>query len=361
MALVLAGVFGCTGLAIDIGRMFSARNEAQAYCDSAATAAAMDLDGTTTGIARAQASVANSPNRWNFATSSLTNTSVTFATSPAGPWVASPNPASGYIYAQVTATAPVALYFLPVVTAQSRFNIVTTAAAGQIPLTTLARGVAPYTAVSTNTTGPMFGLVVEQSYDLQWPQYNDTRAQCGPDKPDKCFVSPPCSGDSEASRAAVVANWGSSISGYWGSTSNSGISSAILDLVQLAPLTVGINLFPYLSTGNKASEAGYLDQRASQDTDTTHNTVSTYLSSGTHNGRRLIPVVVVDPVDPSHTNVTGYGQFLLMANGSPSDYYVKTTNGNDPYCAVYAGPYNIGGLGPGAGGTTGASTVRLIQ
>lgn len=44
MALVLVGVFGCTGLAIDIGRMFSARNEAQAYCDSAATAAAMDLD-----------------------------------------------------------------------------------------------------------------------------------------------------------------------------------------------------------------------------------------------------------------------------------------------------------------------------
>ncbi|MCX6631306.1 MAG: hypothetical protein NTW28_27150 [Candidatus Solibacter sp.] len=246
-------------------------------------------------------------------------------------------------------------------TAQTRFNVVTTAAAGQIPLTTLARGVAPYTAVSTNTTGPMFGLVVGNSYDLQWPQYNAARAHCGPAQPEKCFNSPPCSGDSEASLTAVVSNWGSSISGYWGSTSNSGISAAILDLVQLAPLTVGANLFPYMSTGNKASEAGYLDQRASQDTDTTHNIVSTYLSSGTHNGRRLIPVAVVNPSSPSTTTVSVYGQFLLMANGSPSDYYIKKTNGNDPYCAVYAGPYNIGGLGPGAGGTTGASTKRLIQ
>jgi Flp pilus assembly protein TadG len=43
MALVAASVFGCTGLAIDLGRMFVVKNEAQAYCDSAATAAILDL------------------------------------------------------------------------------------------------------------------------------------------------------------------------------------------------------------------------------------------------------------------------------------------------------------------------------
>ena len=124
---------------------------------------------------------------------------------------------------------------------------------------------------------------------------------------------------------------------------------------------VGTNIQPVLSNGTKASEAGYLDQRASQDTDTTDNTVSAYLAA-VHNGRRLIPVPIVDPVDPNHTNVIGYAQFLLLANGpGTSDYYKKTTNGNDPFCAIYAGSYNIGSTGPGAGGSTGASRVKLVQ
>jgi hypothetical protein len=360
MALVTVGIFACTGLAVDVGRILIAKNEAQSYCDAAAIAAAVALDGTSTGIARAQASVANSANRWNFGSSTFQNTSITFAAESTGPWQANPSPA-GNVYVRVAATAPVALYFLPLVMAQTTFNVVATAAAGQVPINSLSRGIAPYTAVSTNDTGPNFGLVVGELYDLQWPQYNGTRAHCGPGSPEKCFNSPPCSGDSVASLAAVVSNWGSSINGYWGDGANSAIAAEILDLVQLAPVAVGTNIHPYLSNGNKSSEARYLDERASQDRDTTNNTLSTYLSSSTHNGRRLIPVIIVNPSSPTQTTVIGYGQFLLKANGSPSDYYVKTTNGNDPFCAVYAGPYNIGSVGAGAAGTTGASVVRLIQ
>lgn len=363
MALAAAGVFGVVGLAVDVGRMFIAKNETQAYCDSAALAAALALDGTTTGIARAHTAVTASANHWNFGTTSVSNPSATFSTAAAGPWVASPNPATGYRYARVTATVPVPLYFLPLVVAQNTFNLVSSAEAGQIAITSFTRGVAPYTAVSTNTTGPSFGLIPGESYDIQWPQYNDTRAHCGtilPNTPDKCFNSPPCSGDIAASLMAVVSNWGASFDGYWGG-SNSQIAGEILDLIQLEPVAVGTNIDPLLSNGNKASEAGYLDQRANQDTDTADNTLPAYLASTVHNGRRLIPVIVVDPVNPTHTNVTGYGMFLLLTNGSPSDYYVKKTNGNDPYCAIYAGPYNIGGIGPGAGGTTGASAVRLVQ
>ena len=364
MALAAVGVFAVVGLAVDVGRMFIAKNETQAYCDSAALAAALALDGTTTGIARAHAAVTASANHWNFGTTSISNSSATFSTAAAGPWVASPNPATGYRYARVTATVPVALYFLPLVVAKSTFSLVSSAAAGQIAITSFKRGVAPYTAVSTNTTGPSFGLVVGNSYDIQWPQYNNTRAHCGPilpNTPEKCFNSPPCSGDSEATLIAVVSNWAASIDGFWGGGSNSLIAAEVLDLVQLEPVAVGTNIYPFLSNGNKASEAGYLDQRANQDTDISDSTVTAYLASSVHNGRRLIPVIIVDPSDPTHTNVSGYGMFLLLTNGSPSDYYVKKTNGNDPYCAIYAGPYNIGGIGPGAGGTTGASAVRLVQ
>jgi hypothetical protein len=71
--------------------------------------------------------------------------------------------------------------------------------------------------------------------------------------------------------------------------------------------------------------------------------------------------VIVNPVDSTHTNVVGYGQFFLYANGAGTNYYKKNTNGNDPFCAVYAGPYNIGSLSPGAGGSTGATWVKLVD
>jgi hypothetical protein len=361
MALTTAGVFGVAGLAVDIGRMFIVKNEVQVYCDAAAVAAAMVLDGAGTGLSRAGSAVTASTNKWNFDTASVSGASVTFATSAAGPWLANPNPATGYSYARVTASALVPLYFLPLVTGQSSFAVTATAAAAQVPISSLSRGLAPYTAVSTDTTGPDFGLAVGTSYTIHWPTYNGNRHGCDQNNPDKCFNSPPCDGDSSASQWAVVSNWGSQYHGYWGSNSAAQIAAEVLNTVQLTPLAIGDNLDGFLTPGNKQSEAGYLDQRASQDTNTSDATPSAYLASASHNGRRLLPVAIVDPVDPQHTTVIGYGQFLLQTNGSPSDYYKKNTNGNSPYCAMYVGPYNIGSPDPGTGGSTGASSVRLVQ
>src|SRR4029077_3553917 len=122
---------------------------------------------------------------------------------------------------------------------------------------------------------------------------------------------------------AVVQNWGSQYHGYWGSSSASDIAAEVMNTIQLAPVTIGDNMDALLTPGNKQSEAGYLDQRASQDTNTSDATPSDYLASASHNGRRLLPVAIVDPVDPEHTTVIGFGQFLLQANGSPSNYYKK--------------------------------------
>ena len=98
-----------------------------------------------------------------------------------------------------------------------------------------------------------------------------------------------------------------------------------------------------------------------QDVDTTDNTVAAYLAAA-HNGQRLLAVPVVDPTDPSTTSVIGYGVFLLLANGpGTSNYYKSSTNGNDPYCAIYAGTYNVGSPDPGAGGASGGSRVKLVQ
>ena len=361
MALTAVGVLGFVGLAVDIGRMFIVKNESQAFCDAAAVAAAMVLNGASTGINQAVSKVATSPNKWNFGSTSVSTPVVSFATAAAGPWLTNPSPAVGYAYVRVTATVPMQLFFLPLVTGQRIFNVISTAVAAQVPITSLSWGASPYTAISTTPAANNFGFVIGNSYDIQWPTYNGNRAGCAPGNPDKCFNSPPCSGDPGASLSAVVANWGAKHSGYWGSNSNSLIAAEVLNTVQMAPIAIGTNLDPLLTAGNKQSEAGYLDQRASQDTDTSDATPSLYLANASHNGRRLLPVAIANPIDPTHTTVIGFGQFLLSTNGSPSDFYVKSANGNSPFCAVYAGPYNIGSSGPGAGGATGASSVRLME
>jgi len=361
MALTSAAVFGLVGLAVDVGRMFVAKNELQVYCDAAATSAAMMLDGTTAGISRATDAVGASANKWNFDTSTITNPSVLFANSASGPWIPSPNPAAGYSLVKVTASASVSLYFIPILTGQGTFTVTATAAAGQIPLTSLGQGLAPYTAVSTSGTAPSFGFVVGGSYTVHWPTFNGNRSGCDDSNPDKCFNSPPCADDSLSSQTAVVDDWGSQYHGYWGSNSNSAITSSVLDDIQLAPISIGMNIDPLLSSGDKAAEAGTLDTRVNQDTDTTDNTPSSYLANSSHNGRRLLPVAIVTPVDPSHTTVIGFGVFLLLSNGSPSDYYKTNTNGNSPYCALYVGPYTIGASGPGVGGSSGGANVELVQ
>jgi hypothetical protein len=356
-------MIGAVGLAVDVGKMFISKNETQTFSDAAALSAALSLDGTTTGIANAQTAVANSTNTWNLGNTkiSTTNPTVEFATSATGPWLAGPNPATGYNYVRVTATVSQNLYLLPVILpSKTAQDVVSRAVAGQIPITGFTRGLAPFSAVSTSNTPPNFGLTIGNSYDIQWPQFNDTRAGCGPGNPDKCFNQNPCPGDSKASEVAVVNNWASSNSGYWGSTSNSSIEQEVLDLIQLEAVSVGTNIMPVLTNGTKASEAGYLDERASQDIESSDNDVSAYLSHP-HNGRRLIAVPVVDPISPTNTTVIGYAQFLLFTNGSTSNYYTRNTNGNDPFCALYAGTYNIGSMGGGAGGSTGATRVKLVQ
>ncbi len=359
MAASAIALIAVLGLAVDVGRMFIAKNEAQAYCDAAALAGALKLDGTTTGIANATTAAQNVPDKWNLNSTSVSSPAIQFGTSISGPWVSSPSPATGYTYVQVSANVPLALLFLPMVVAQSTSNITAHAIAAQVSTNTIPQGLAPYSAVSTNTTGPNFGMVVGNSYDVQWPQFNGSRAGCGPSNPARCFNTPPCSGDPVSSQLAVVNNWGSSNNGYWGSNSNSVIGQELLDNIQMQTVSVGTNIAPVLTNGNKNSEAIYLDQRASEDINGTDNTVPTYFADP-NNLRRLIAVPIVDPTSATSTSVLGYGSFLIYTNGLPSNYYQKNTNGNSPFCAMYAGPYNAGG-GVGTGGQNGATYVRLMQ
>lgn len=56
------------GLAVDVGRIYVVKNEAQAYADAAALLAAREWDGTGAGEDRARHALDRSPNRWDFGT-----------------------------------------------------------------------------------------------------------------------------------------------------------------------------------------------------------------------------------------------------------------------------------------------------
>src|SRR5207302_1736645 len=91
VTLSILFLLGVAGLAVDIGRMYIAKSEAQSFCDAAAISAAVKLDGTVDGITAAQTAVTNSFQLpWNFGLDKITTPQVEFATTAAGPWSATP-------------------------------------------------------------------------------------------------------------------------------------------------------------------------------------------------------------------------------------------------------------------------------
>ena len=169
MAVASIGLIGVIGMAVDVGRAFVAKNETQAFCDAASLAAALKLDGTSSGITNAKAAVTSSTNAWHMDSTSVPAPTVDFATSSSGPWVVTPSPASGYNYVRIQSTVSLPLFFVPVVTSwftqTARYNqsVNTAAIAAQLPVTAFKRGLAPYTAVTTTPLAANFGLVLGNS------------------------------------------------------------------------------------------------------------------------------------------------------------------------------------------------------
>jgi len=149
--------------------VYIARNETQAYVDAASLTAALELDGSTGGISRASATLPLSTNRWNLGSTAFAGTQMDFGMDATGPWMASPNPASGYRYVRVRATATVPLFFLPIVVAAQSSVVNATAVAGQLPKTDFSEGVFPFSPFAHNGGDPNFGYTPGTHYTLRWP------------------------------------------------------------------------------------------------------------------------------------------------------------------------------------------------
>ncbi|MBI2685022.1 MAG: hypothetical protein HYX27_01805 [Acidobacteria bacterium] len=338
-------LLGAVGLAVDLGRMYITRGEAQTFADSAALSAVLELDSTSQGITRAQSAVTNDPNRNTFGTTAFTGTTVEFATSSAGPWSANPANANGYAFVRVNATVSVPIYFLALAVSRTSTNVVAAAVAGQVPKTTFGQGLFPFSPYAHNLTPPDFGLELGKLYTLRWPsnpkQGNGNGANV-------------CQGDNTQAMVNVAQAAGGSERGYIEDTSASLIRATIVDDYQSVFRTVGDLVT--MTGGAKQSQLDSLDTRILQDSDTTATNYASY----TGNGRRIIAAPINDGGTPvgSNNRIVGIGAFLLVPTGEYGN------GGNQAWCAEYLGCWLQGSSHRCAvgGGTAaaGAYVARLV-
>ena len=88
-AVSAVAIFGMAGLAVDVGRVYIAKNEAQSYADSAALYAAQQLNGTSAGLTAADTAVANDPQKWGFATTAFSGTTTEYSVDGSTGWATS--------------------------------------------------------------------------------------------------------------------------------------------------------------------------------------------------------------------------------------------------------------------------------
>src|SRR5690349_19131522 len=122
-AVLTIVLFALLGMAVDLGRMFIIKHEAQVFTDADALAGAVKLDGTQAGIIASNNAVDPGTNKWNMGTQGFSvvgaaSYTTKFSNSVSGPWVAAgsvPVNATGYVYVKVTAALTVPVYFIGVV------------------------------------------------------------------------------------------------------------------------------------------------------------------------------------------------------------------------------------------------------
>jgi hypothetical protein len=342
-AFSLVGLIGITGLAIDLGRMYVAKNEAQTYADAAALRAALELDGTAGGFQRARDAVGQSPNRWNFANSSFSGTLVEFSQSSSGPWEANPPSAAGYRFVRVRASAAVPISFLQVLGQGRTKPVSAQAAAGQIPKYGFREGLFPFSPFAHDAASPPnFGLVRGRRYTLRWA------ASPGLNKPQTL-----CPGDAVQAVIDVATAGGGEERGYIEQTSASVIRETIVADYQTVFRQIGDSVV--MTGGAKQTMRDALVERVRQDSDTTSSSFAEYIANGAGNGRRIV-AAPINLGQPGGYRIVQIGAFFLLT----PDAYLSAMGGNKPFCAEYIGPYVQGSTREGAG-DPGYYVVRLIE
>ncbi len=358
-ALSALVIIGMVGVSVDVGRAYIAKSEGQVFSDSAALSAALELDGTPAGLARARAQVAANTNKWNFNTSSFGTVTTSFSQSISGPWEENPASAAGYLYAKASTSANVPVFFMGMFrnaqhgSAPSSFTtpVNTAAVAGQELKTTFSEGLFPFSPLAHNGTGPTYGLTPALPgppqteggiYTFRWAA-NPKLTGNNPNV---------CQDDRTQSMIDLAQSGNGSERGYIEDTSASVIRQAIGGDAQTVTRSIGDTV--NMTGGAKGTERTAIANRIASDTNSTAATYWDYVNSGTGNGQRIV-AMPINSGAPNYTIVQIGAFFLLPANN-------YSQSGNTAWCAEYIGAYVQGGKA-GVTGTSaaGAYVVRLVQ
>ena len=351
------------GLALDLGRVYIAKNETQSFTDTAALAAALALNDANFTAAKDAVS-GNTKNRWNMGTSSFVDSSVTTEFAQALPanasrpdpdtWSAAPPTAEGYMFVRVTASVAVHLFILPVAGANQAQLVRAASVAGQVPLTSFSSGLLPFSPMlhaSAVADNPPFGMVVGRSYTLRYPGA-------------ATFASSElCAGDQDDSAFLTVANkQAPEERGFYQDARESAPGAAVVDGFMKLPV-----IFPgkiTMSGGAVDAALIALNERINFDTDHLSTTYVQYQANVFNgkrvgNGFRLVGAPVNSgPAGGGARDIAGFGGFFLSSS-SANVYY--SAGDNIPWCAEYYGVWNKAGQGAGPGTHGVAYASVLVQ
>jgi len=353
MALCVTALFGTAGLAIDLGRMYIAKNEAQSFADFSAMTAVRELDGTNEGLDRARSVVASSEMKWGFQTTNYSDTIIEFSSDSVS-WDPNPGSSADQRYVRVTAQIlSIPMYFIRMAGGDTG-TVRARAAAGQESVTSFppgSVGTLPFAPLAHNPAqtpynggctagGSCFGFNPGDIITLRWPANKNVGVG-----PNMCPAD-----NAEEWINLATENGKTSDRGYIQETSANAIREAIEDDRVNYSVTLGqpVNM----TGGSKQSQSSSLENRAMQDTDTTSTTYAQYLANGEGNGRRVGVVPIVSA--QSNFRVVGFATIFLPVS--------QPSNPNQSFCAEYVdftylqGSTTGGGAGPG-----GVYTMRLVE
>ena len=394
MAVTAAAIslIGAAGLAIDLGRVYIARNEAQSFVDFGALYGATALDGTADGIAKARNNAQTMPLKWQFNNTAFPTPAVRFSTDGAS-WDPNPSNPVGIKYIEVISQINnIDLYLIPVVTQILQGSVAARAVAKQTLQTTAAPGQGLGTLP--------FALFSKAASDVP------AGVACGSPNPGTCVLgykpgdivtlrwgsndkSPTCTDDSNPDWVNYVNNVKhSSDRGYIQDTSSSAIRDAILSGNVDYTVTLGSPVD--LTGGAKSTQAQSLEDRAATDLPEGRAVCPsdpTFYARGPWTVTNLAGTSFTDTfcfqaymhldkngmANPDHqrndmrigvvpiadlnagNNVVGFAKVFLPLNQDQS--------GNKPLCAQYMGPSAPAGDNGSGGppGTTGIPIIRLTE
>jgi hypothetical protein len=341
MGVCLIMLFGMLGLIFDLGRSFITKNEAQAFTDAAALAAAIQLNGTSNGLTNAQNAVTAMKNsdKWGFGTKTFGTVTTEFSSDKAT-WYGAPPDPKPVAYARVRATGNgVVMYFLTAVGAGSTVNVAAESMAGSELPTSFGQGVFPFAPIAKSNAAPNYGYKYGDELTLLWPS---SVTSAGPAKMNNL-----CQADRNQAALDAVQSGTTSDRGYIQETSASAIASAIEDDHMDYVVTVGSPV--NRSGGIKSTDVkDSLAARVAQDSSPSVTDYNGYMSG--HDAGPLRRVVIVPIIgDAVNATVKGFVKVFLPPT--------QPKNPNDAKCAMYIGPAD----GPTGNLGSGLNLVRLLQ